>query len=126
MSPVSPNNKELALRPTNNWKKSLSLGNRINSRSTKNQHTGEIRGWWEDPDDPVHVLYACAGGWYGGNLHTGRVYVGSVKMRGHFDKGFEWIERCACPDGADNVTTTVRFRRVYRDITRRHLWRQSA
>lgn len=65
MSPVSPNNKELALRPTNNWKKSLSLGNRINSRSTKNEHTGEIRGWWEDPDDPVHVLYACAGGDFG-------------------------------------------------------------
>ena len=37
----------------------------MTTRSTKNEHTGEIRGWWEDPDDPVHVLYACASGDFG-------------------------------------------------------------
>jgi hypothetical protein len=27
--------------------------------STKDAHSNEIEGWWEDPDDPVHVLHAC-------------------------------------------------------------------
>jgi guanine nucleotide-binding protein alpha-1 subunit len=29
------------------------------SKSPKSPHSGEIEGWWEDPDDPVHVLNAC-------------------------------------------------------------------
>jgi guanine nucleotide-binding protein subunit alpha len=41
-----------------NWKKSFSLGN--SSKSPKSAHSGEIEGWWEDPDDPVHTLHACA------------------------------------------------------------------
>ena len=60
---------ELALRPSTNWKKSFSLGgslsSRIGSRTPKSAHTGEISGWWEDPDDPVHVLNACARGDWG-------------------------------------------------------------
>jgi hypothetical protein len=43
---------------TTNWKKALALGGK--SMSTKNAHTGEIAGWWEDPDDPVHPLNACS------------------------------------------------------------------
>jgi len=30
------------------------------SKSPKSEHSGEIEGWWEDPDDPVHVINACA------------------------------------------------------------------
>ena len=26
----------------------------------KDEHSGELRGWWEDPQDPVHVLSRCA------------------------------------------------------------------
>ena len=26
----------------------------------KGPHGGELNGWWEDPDDPVHVLNRCA------------------------------------------------------------------
>lgn len=55
---------ELALRTTSNWKKSV-FTLRIGSRTPKSAHTGEISGWWEDPDDPVHVLNACAHGDWG-------------------------------------------------------------
>ncbi|PPQ78035.1 hypothetical protein CVT25_015580 [Psilocybe cyanescens] len=58
-----PNNpsakgKEIVVHTSTNWKKAFSLGNR--SKSPKSAHSGEIEGWWEDPDDPVHTLYACA------------------------------------------------------------------
>ncbi|KAF8913167.1 guanine nucleotide binding protein, alpha subunit [Gymnopilus junonius] len=49
--------KEIAIHTSNNWKKNFSLGSR--SKSPKSAHTGEIEGWWEDPDDPVHTLNAC-------------------------------------------------------------------
>ena len=39
-----------------NWKKVFAFGR---SKSPKSPHSGEIEGWWEDPDDPVHVLNAC-------------------------------------------------------------------
>lgn len=51
-------NNEVAVHTTTNWKKAFALG--VKSRSPKSAHTGEIAGWWEDPDDPVHVLNACA------------------------------------------------------------------
>ncbi|KAI0319948.1 guanine nucleotide binding protein, alpha subunit [Amylostereum chailletii] len=52
---------ELAVRPTSNWKKALSL-NRAKLKSTSpHSNTGEVVGWWEDPNDPVHVLGQCAG-----------------------------------------------------------------
>ena len=53
---------ELALPPTSTWKKSLSLSTRLLSTRAqpKNKDTGEISGWWEDPDDPVHVIYKLA------------------------------------------------------------------
>ncbi|KAG5219673.1 G-alpha-domain-containing protein [Salix suchowensis] len=36
----------------------LRLGGK--SKSPKTAHSGEIEGWWEDPDDPVHALHASA------------------------------------------------------------------
>ncbi|TRM61575.1 guanine nucleotide binding protein, alpha subunit [Schizophyllum amplum] len=50
--------KEVAVHTSTNWKKAFALGGR--SKSPKSAHTGEIEGWWEDPDDPVHALHACA------------------------------------------------------------------
>ncbi|KAJ7109878.1 guanine nucleotide binding protein, alpha subunit [Mycena epipterygia] len=49
---------EVAIHTSTNWKKAFSLGSR--SKSPKSAHSGEIEGWWEDPDDPVHTLHACA------------------------------------------------------------------
>lgn len=59
-----PNTKggELAVRTTSNWKKSFSF---FSGNESKSAHTGELRGWWEDPNDPVHILNACASGEYG-------------------------------------------------------------
>ena len=59
---------EFALRPTSNWKKSFSFlgGDAKNgSGSGSSSTTNEIRGWWEDPRDPVHTLHACASGEFG-------------------------------------------------------------
>jgi hypothetical protein len=49
---------EVSVHTTTNWKKAFALGGK--SRSPKSAHSGEIAGWWEDPDDPVHALNACA------------------------------------------------------------------
>ncbi|KAJ7204341.1 guanine nucleotide binding protein, alpha subunit [Mycena pura] len=49
---------EVAVHISRDWKKSFSLGGK--AKSPKSAHSGEIEGWWEDPDDPVHVLHACA------------------------------------------------------------------
>lgn len=49
--------KEIVIHTSKNWKKPFALGK---SKSPKSPHTGEIEGWWEDPEDPVHVLNACA------------------------------------------------------------------
>jgi hypothetical protein len=50
--------KEVAVHITTNWKKAFSLGGK--EKSPKSAHSGEIAGWWEDPEDPVHALNACA------------------------------------------------------------------
>jgi len=50
--------KEVVVHNSKDWKKTFALGG--NSKSPKSAHTGEIEGWWEDPDDPVHALNACA------------------------------------------------------------------
>ena len=50
--------REIAVHTSTNWKKAFTLGSK--SKSPKSAHTGEIEGWWEDPDDPVHTLNACA------------------------------------------------------------------
>jgi len=55
---VSKAKKEVSVHTTTNWKKAFALGSR--SKSPKSAHSGEIEGWWEDPDDPVHALNACA------------------------------------------------------------------
>ncbi|EKM61835.1 uncharacterized protein PHACADRAFT_248702 [Phanerochaete carnosa HHB-10118-sp] len=55
-SPVTPGT-EPSVRTTSNWKKAFSLG-RI--QSPKNVHSGELQGWWEDPEDPVHIINRCA------------------------------------------------------------------
>lgn len=71
-SPVSPGSAasgapprtrsgEPLLSARSNWKKAFSLGGRLRAQSPKSAHTNEIEGWWEDAEDPVHVMYACAG-----------------------------------------------------------------
>jgi guanine nucleotide-binding protein subunit alpha len=40
------------------WKRIFSIG--YKSKSPKTPKSGEIEGWWEDPDDPVHTLHPCA------------------------------------------------------------------
>ena len=58
-SPISPQTtQEHSVKTTSNWKKALSLGGRM--KSPKSPHSGELEGWWEDPDDPVHILNKCA------------------------------------------------------------------
>ncbi|KIK71535.1 hypothetical protein GYMLUDRAFT_211852 [Collybiopsis luxurians FD-317 M1] len=54
----SSKNKEIFIRTSVNWKKAFQLGSI--SKSPKSAHSGEIEGWWEDPKDPVHALYAFA------------------------------------------------------------------
>ncbi|KII94317.1 hypothetical protein PLICRDRAFT_675360 [Plicaturopsis crispa FD-325 SS-3] len=54
----STKKQEIAVHTTTNWKKAFSLG--AKTTSPKGADTGEIVGWWEDPDDPVHMLNACA------------------------------------------------------------------
>ncbi|KAJ3798675.1 G-protein alpha subunit-domain-containing protein [Lentinula aff. detonsa] len=50
--------KEVTVHSSTNWRKTFGLGGK--SKSPKSAHSGEIEGWWEDPDDPVHALNACA------------------------------------------------------------------
>lgn len=50
--------QEMAVHHTTNWKKAFALGGK--SKNPKSEHTGEIAGWWDDPNDPVHVVNACA------------------------------------------------------------------
>ncbi|TFK42062.1 guanine nucleotide binding protein, alpha subunit [Crucibulum laeve] len=47
--------REVSVHTSNNWKKYFQLGNK-----SKSPTSGEIAGWWEDPDDPVHALNASA------------------------------------------------------------------
>lgn len=51
--------KELSVYTSTNWRKAFALGGN-RSKSPKSPLSGEIEGWWEDPDDPVHALNACA------------------------------------------------------------------
>ncbi|KAJ7897211.1 guanine nucleotide binding protein, alpha subunit [Mycena olivaceomarginata] len=51
--------REVAVHTSTNWKKAFSLGG-SKSKSPKSPMSGEIEGWWEDPEDPVHTLHACA------------------------------------------------------------------
>ena len=65
-SPQTSSGVELAVRPTSNWKKNLSLmGSKLNGKRPKGDYTGEIQGWWENPDDPVHTLSSLAQGEFG-------------------------------------------------------------
>ena len=60
-SPVSPSlsgGDELAVPAESRWKKRV-FG-KIQNQNQKDEHSGELRGWWEDPNDPVHVLNRCA------------------------------------------------------------------
>ncbi|KAF7303135.1 hypothetical protein MKEN_01277200 [Mycena kentingensis (nom. inval.)] len=49
---------EVTVQASANWKKVFSISDK--AKSPKSAHSNEIVGWWEDPDDPVHVLHACA------------------------------------------------------------------
>jgi guanine nucleotide-binding protein alpha-1 subunit len=42
------------------WKEAFAFGRRLRAQSPKSAHTNEIEGWWEDPEDPVHVMNASA------------------------------------------------------------------
>lgn len=50
--------KEVSVHTSINWKKTFTLGG--NSKSPKTPESGEVAGWWEDPEDPVHALNALA------------------------------------------------------------------
>lgn len=58
-SPTSPamsfvsSTHEISVRNGWNWKKPFVLGR---MQSPKSPHGGELVGWWEDPNDPVHTL----------------------------------------------------------------------
>ena len=52
--------KEVTVHTSRNWKKTFSMAFVNRSKSPKSEHSGEVEGWWEDPDDPVHVINACA------------------------------------------------------------------
>lgn len=60
-SPTSPaslsSQFEIAVPTGSKWKKVLSP---LRIQSPKTPHSGEVHGWWEDPDDPVHVVHMCA------------------------------------------------------------------
>ncbi|EIN14248.1 G-alpha-domain-containing protein [Punctularia strigosozonata HHB-11173 SS5] len=60
-SPSTPRS-ELTLHSTSTWRKALSLGGRMlrGPQNPQNDYSNEVRGWWEDPDDPVHILNACS------------------------------------------------------------------
>jgi guanine nucleotide-binding protein alpha-1 subunit len=53
-APVSPtSNVEPSVPTSLNWKKAFRFEK---IQNPKNSHGGELKGWWEDPNDPVHVL----------------------------------------------------------------------
>ncbi|KAG5644153.1 hypothetical protein DXG03_009048 [Asterophora parasitica] len=51
--------REVSVHASASWKRSFTFGGG-KSKSPKTPNSGEIEGWWEDPDDPVHALNACA------------------------------------------------------------------
>ncbi|GLB43580.1 putative G protein alpha subunit [Lyophyllum shimeji] len=50
--------KEVSVHASVPWKKGFTFGGK--SKSPKTPNSGEIEGWWENPDDPVHTLHACS------------------------------------------------------------------
>lgn len=58
-SPLSPHStREISVKSTSNWKKTLSLDGQI--KSPNSPHPVELEGWWDDPYDPVHIINQCA------------------------------------------------------------------
>ncbi|PFH45359.1 hypothetical protein AMATHDRAFT_71794 [Amanita thiersii Skay4041] len=57
----SPNSdtgeREVSVHTSRNWKQAFSM---VLVNRAKNKPSGEIEGWWTDPDDPSHTLHACA------------------------------------------------------------------
>lgn len=51
--------KEVAVR-SQHWKRAFQLRLGYKSKCPKSPRSGEIEGWWEDPNDPVHTLHSCA------------------------------------------------------------------
>lgn len=51
-SPTSPTGVNEPSVKTANWKKNFGML----VQSPKSAHSGEIMGWWEDPNDPVHIM----------------------------------------------------------------------
>lgn len=54
-----PRAKEVTVR-SEDWKRAFQRRLGYKAKSPKTPKSGEIEGWWEDPDDPVHALYPCA------------------------------------------------------------------
>ncbi|KAI8980601.1 G-alpha-domain-containing protein [Trametes punicea] len=54
---MSSTSNELSVRTGSNWKKHFALPK---IQSPKTPESGEVEGWWEDPNDPVHTLNRCA------------------------------------------------------------------
>ncbi|KAK2464764.1 hypothetical protein APHAL10511_003182 [Amanita phalloides] len=52
--------REVTVHTSKNWKQTFSMAFANRSKNPKNAHSGEIEGWWEDPEDPVHIINACA------------------------------------------------------------------
>ncbi|KAI0756083.1 guanine nucleotide binding protein, alpha subunit [Daedaleopsis nitida] len=57
MSMVGSTLHEPSIRTGSKWKEYFALGK---IQSPKSAHSGELEGWWEDPNDPVHTLNRCA------------------------------------------------------------------
>ncbi|KAG6820150.1 hypothetical protein H0H93_004732 [Arthromyces matolae] len=50
--------KEVTVHAQSSWKRPFNFGGKAKSPKTPN--SGEIEGWWEDSDDPVHVVNGCS------------------------------------------------------------------
>lgn len=55
---------ELSVRLTSRWKEALSFKAAVGQKKGQYDYTEE-RGWWEDPNDPGHILHTCVAGQWG-------------------------------------------------------------
>ncbi len=55
---ADPEDKHSPMEPTHLPANLLAVWDKL--QSAKSAHSGGLQGWWEDPDDPGHVLSQCA------------------------------------------------------------------
>jgi guanine nucleotide-binding protein alpha-1 subunit len=87
---IATSKSEVSVHASKNWRKAFSLGSISGrSKSPKSPDSNEIRGWWEDPDDPVHQLHRAAPAmvelWRDGNV---RRRLGEKRLRLEESAGF--------------------------------------